>query len=591
MNTLFNMGSGSPLPRGEGLGVRVRASQPSLARAPSPSPQPSPRGRGGKTMRLQSLVAVIGCALLSACGKSPDPKPAAAPKVAVAAPVETNTLSILATTDLRDIAPLEAMVQKATGVTLKFSFGGTMESTEQVLTGKSTADVAWFANAKYLLSDPQGQAKVKLQEKIMLSPIVVGVSESEVARLGWTDASKVTWKTVMEGARSGKLKYALSNPATSNQGYMALVGVVAAVSQKAEALTAADIDRKAVADFLKGYKLVGDNSTYLSEKFIEQQGVYVNAFINYESWLLSMNQSGKLKEPLKLFYPREGIATADYPFMLLNDAKRGEYQKVADYLKGEEAQSWLARTTLRRPVNPAAASAASFPTATLVELPFSPDRGLADGLIDAYLNEFRKPIASTFVLDTSGSMNGGTRRSDLISALHSVAGADASLTGRLARLSSRERIWMLPFAELVGQPTYFEIPAATAADTQKKADALGTVRDYATALKMQGGTALYDAIYDAVVLMNREQTKNRGYQYSVIAFTDGESNKGRDLNQFKADYAALPEDARAIPVFTVAFGEASEAALKEVSKLSGGKSFDARKMPLSAVFKEIRAYQ
>ena len=297
-------------------------------------------------------LAFAGAALLTACGKSPDPTPIPipTPKVAVAEKANTDTtLSILATSDLRDVSPLEAMALKATGVTLKFTFGGTMESTEQVLTGKTKADVAWFANAKYLLSDPQGQAKVKLQEKIMLSPIVVGVSESEVARLGWTDASKVTWKTVMEGARSGKLKYALSNPATSNQGYMALVGVVAAVSQKAEALTAADIDRKAVADFLKGYKLVGDNSTYLSEKFFEQQGIYVNSFINYESWLLSMNQSGKLKEPLKLFYPREGIATADYPFMLLNEAKRSEYQKVVDYLKGEEAQTWLARTTLRRP--------------------------------------------------------------------------------------------------------------------------------------------------------------------------------------------------------------------------------------------------
>ena len=45
-----------------------------------------------------------------------------------------------------------------------------------------------------------------------------------------------------------------------------------------------------------------------------------------------------------------------------------------------------------------------------VELPFSPDRQLADGLIDAYLNEFRRPIASTFVLDTSGSMEGDKMR-------------------------------------------------------------------------------------------------------------------------------------------------------------------------------------
>ena len=540
-----------------------------------------------------SWVALLAALLLSACGKSSSP-PSVADKTVAAAEQQAaqNTLSVLATSDLRDVQPLEEMVRKATGVTLKFTFGGTMESTEQVLSGKTTADAAWFANAKYLLSDPAGQARVKLQEKIMLSPIVVGVSESEVAKLGWTDASRVTWKSVADAAKSGKLKYALSNPATSNQGYMALVGVVAASTQKADALTAADIDRKAVADFLRGYKLVGDNSTYLAEKFIEQQGVYVNAFINYESWLMSMNQSGKLKEPLKLFYPREGIATADYPFMLLAENKRGEYQKVVDYLKGDEAQTWLARTTLRRPVNAAAANAVTFPTGTLIELPFSPDRGLADGLIDAYLNEFRKPIASTFVLDTSGSMNGGSRRADLITALHSVAGADASLTGRLARLSSRERIWMLPFSDRVGAPTYFELPpATTAANAQKKTEVLGEVRDYATALQMRGGTALYDAIIDALTQMSVEQAKNRSYQYSVIAFTDGESNQGRNLAQFKEAYAALPEDVRSIPVFTVAFGEASVSALKEISKMTGGRSFDARTTPLPAVFKEIRAYQ
>ncbi len=548
-----------------------------------------------KKMQRVSLIfcAALAVAQLVACGKSESPKPV---KPAASVPTPDTgtqgTISVLATSDLRDAQPLEEMVKRATGVTLKFTFGGTMESTEQVLSGKTKADAAWFANAKYLLSDPAGQARVKLQEKIMLSPIVVGVSESDVAKLGWTDASKVTWKSVTEAAKSGKLKYALSNPATSNQGYMALVGVVAAATQKAEALTAADIDRKAVADFLRGYKLVGDNSTYLSEKFIEQQGVYVNAFINYESWLLSMNQSGKLKEPLTLFYPREGIATADYPFMLLSDAKRGEYQKVVDYLKGAEAQTWLAKTTLRRPVNAAAANAVTFPTGTLIELPFSPDRGLADGLIDAYLNEFRKPIASTFVLDVSGSMNGGSRRADLIAALHSVAGADTSLTGRLARLSSRERIWMLPFSDRVGTSTFFELPATTStANAEKKAEVLGQVRDYATQLQMRGGTALYDAVLEAVTQMSAAQAKNRNFQYSVIAFTDGESNQGMNLTQFKAAYAALPEDARAIPVFTVAFGEASVSALKELATLSGGRSFDARTTPLPAVFKEIRAYQ
>ncbi|MEO9068601.1 MAG: hypothetical protein ABI281_10785, partial [Caldimonas sp.] len=243
-----------------------------------------PRVTIGFARRLGlSLLAVV----LAACGRSePD---AATPK---AAEPEAAVFSVLATTDLRDAQALEGMVEKATNVKMRFTWGGTMESTETVLSGATQADAAWFANAKYLLSDPQGQARVKLQEKIMFSPITVGVSLSAAKRLGWDDpatAAKVTWKTITKAASEGKLTYALSNPATSNQGFMALMGVVAAASDKADALAAADVDRSAIAGFLKGYKLAGDNSTYLAEKFVEQQGTKVNTFINYESWLLTLN--------------------------------------------------------------------------------------------------------------------------------------------------------------------------------------------------------------------------------------------------------------------------------------------------------------
>ena len=546
---------------------------------------------------------------LMACEQPPsDVEQAAAAAAAAAAATTDDVFSVLATSDLKDAQPLEKMVQDATGVNLRFKFGGTMESTEAVQTGQANTDGAWFANAKYLLSDPQGQARVKLQEKIMLSPVVVGVSESQAKVLGWDQpevARKVTWNVIAKAAQSGQLKYALSNPATSNQGFMSLMGVVASAAQKSEALTASDVDRAAISGFIKGYKLVGDNSSYLSEKFIEQQNTRVNAFINYESWLLSLNQSGKLKEKLTLIYPHEGVATADYPFMLLNDAKREQYLKVVAYLKGEAAQTWLAKTTLRRPVNSEVVKAQAnlFPQdSMLVELPFSTDRALADGLINAYLNEFRTPIASTFVLDISGSMNQSGRRQQLVEALQYIAGDDASLTGRIARLTSREKVWMLPFSEQVYAPVFFQLPGvakgafsgkglATQADSEGKQKVLGEVRDFAETLQMNGGTALYDAVLQALVNMNAERQKNPGYQYSVVAFTDGEVNKGRDMAQFKAAYAALPEDVRAIPVFMVLFGEANEAALKELVATTGGRVFDARKASLYAVFKDIRAYQ
>ena len=540
--------------------------------------------------------------LLTACGKK---EAADAPK---AADSSKPVFTVLATTDLKDAQPLEEMVEKATGVRLRFAWGGTMESTEAVLSGSTPAHAAWFANAKYLLSDPQGQARVKLQEKIMLSPIAVGVNQTAAKQLGWDDpatAAKVGWREITQAASQGKLRYALSNPATSNQGFMALMGVVAAASQKSEALTAADVNRGAIAGFLKGYKLPGDNSTYLTEKFLEQQGnspTQLNAFINYESWLLSLNNGGKLREKLVLVYPHEGVATADYPFMLLKDERRDDYLKVVAYLKGADAQKWLARQTLRRPINAevAATVADVLPKEGMrIELPFSPDRALADGLIDAYLNEFRRPIASTFVLDTSGSMDGQGRRAQLIQALHYVAGADSSLTGRLAKLTNREKVWMLPFSDQPWRMTYFEIPTGrpqakgvqVQEDSEAKQAMLADVRAYADGLRMTGGTALYDSVLAALKHMVEQKQKNPNYQYSVVAFTDGENTKGRSLEQFQRAYEQLPEDVRGIPVFMVLFGEAKEADLKALVQTTGGKVFDARKTPLYAVFKDIRAYQ
>jgi Ca-activated chloride channel homolog len=510
-------------------------------------------------------------------------------------------LQVLATSDLKDIEPLAAQIRQATGVDVQFRFGGTMESTQEVLSG-SQADVAWFANAKYLLSDAAGQRKVKLQEKIMLSPMAVGVSKSDAARNGWDrPEAKLTWADITRAAKAGKLQYALSNPATSNQGFMALLGVVAAAGGKGEALSAADVDRGAIADFLKGYKIVGDNSTYLAEQFIKQQGTRANAFINYESWLLTLNASGKLREPLHLIYPFEGVSTADYPFMLLNEARRADYQKVVDYLKSDSAQLWLAKQTLRRPIKSelAAQVADILPARGFqVELPFSPDRQLADGLIDAYLNEFRKPIASTFVLDTSGSMQ-GKRREQLVEAIHYLAGADASLTGRVAKLTNRERLWFLPFSDRPRDPVAFEIPAGSKvakgvlpqADTEAKLGELKRVRDAADELKMAGGTALYDAVLAGLQHMLEERKRHPEYQYSVVAFTDGKSNMGRRLDDFRRAYEQLPEDVRGIPVFMVLFGEADAGDLKALVDITGGKVFDARKTPLYAVFKDIRAYQ
>jgi Ca-activated chloride channel homolog len=128
-------------------------------------------------------------------------------------------------------------------------------------------------------------------------------------------------------------------------------------------------------------------------------------------------------------------------------------------------------------------------------------------------------------------------------------------------------------------------------DTEAKQAELRRVRDAADALRMAGGTALFDSVLAGLQHMLDERKRNPDYQYSVVAFTDGVNNSGRDLAGFKRAYAELPEDVRGIPVFMVLFGEASEGDLKALVELTGGRVFDARKTPLYQVFKDIRAFQ
>src|SRR4029077_14724918 len=139
--------------------------------------------------------------------------------------------------------------------------------------------------------------------------------------------------------------------------------------------------------------------------------------------LLSLNGGGKLHEPLVIVYPKEGIVTADYPFMLLNAGKRDAYDKVTAYLRTPDVQKRIMTDAPRRPAIPGVPLDPRFGTQTLIELPFPAKLETIDALITTYLDEGRKPASAVFVLDVSGSMN-GDRLDQLKAAMKALTGTD-----------------------------------------------------------------------------------------------------------------------------------------------------------------------
>lgn len=494
-----------------------------------------------------------------------------------------ETLTVLAGSELRDLEPLFDQIQNETGLQLEMKYTGTLDGAEALMAGEAT-DLAWFSHGKYLTLLQGANARVLAQEKIMLSPVVMGVKESKARAFGWVDNTNITWRDIAAKAESGELHYAMTNPASSNSGFTALVGVAAAFAGGGDALQVDQIDAAAMKGLFKGQTLTAGSSGWLAESYVREQTT-LDGMVNYESVLLGLNEGNQLNEKLVLIYPKEGIITADYPLMLINGDKREQYDKLVAYLRTPEFQQTLMERTLRRPVIPEVKLSDKFSSQLLVELPFPNNAQVIDSLLFAYLDEQRVPAHAFFVLDVSGSME-GQRLADLKAALVNLTGVDQSLTGQFSRFRSRERITMIPFSSGVVDRREFVIDA-----TDSQSQDMTVVRDYVEALSANGGTAIFSSLEDAYAQVAQALQQDPERYYSIVLMSDGENTEGDSLDGFLNYYRALPAQTKAVRTFTILFGDSSIDEMEAIAEETGGRVFDANAASLSSIFKQIRGYQ
>jgi Ca-activated chloride channel homolog len=544
-------------------------------------------------VRRLPVPLLLALALLAGCtgGDGGEEPPADPP----------GTLRVLAGSELRDVEPLLGQIRDATGVNLRFEYSGTLEGAERITAGgtegsgepqggapenRDRPELAWFSSARYLtlLSAGAGQGRPVATERIMQSPVVLGVKRSVATRFGWAGNPDVTWKDIAAKARAGKLRYGMTNPAASNSGFSALVGVAAAMAGTGDALRTGDVDERGLTDFFNGQTLTAGSSGWLADAFVTGQAK-LDGLINYESVLLGLNASGKLREPLELIYPSDGVITADYPLLLLDPAKRAEYDKLVAYLRGPEVQRRLMTATARRPAVPEVGLDPRFPQRVLVELPFPASIEVVDDLLVAYLNRIRRPAHTIYVLDVSGSMD-GKRIADLQQTLVDLTGADTSLTGRFASFRARERITMITFAGQVIDERDFTVEGAG-----PDAPGRAAIRDYVARLQLHDGTAVFSAMRRAYQRAAADAGADEGSFTSIVLMTDGENNRGISVDDFLGSLRSVPEPARSTKTFAIQFGEADPAELRRIVQTTAGAMFDANRGSLAAAFKEIRGYQ
>jgi Ca-activated chloride channel homolog len=528
-----------------------------------------------RTARAAFAAALAGV-VLAACTGSHTSGPSQTP------PSGPNTLTILAGSELQDIQPIIPRIDRDTGLDLRFGYTGSLDGADQIAKG-SPDDLAWFSSGNYLTL-AGASTRILAKESIALSPVVMGVKQSLAQRWGWANNPDVTWQDISEKAASGELKYAMTNPAASNSGFSALVGVASSYAGTGNALTSSDIDVAGLKRFFSGQALTAGSSGFLADAYVRSQDS-LGGLINYESILLSLNAGGTLHEPLTIVYPKDGIITADYPLMLLNASKRTQYQKLVTELRTPAIQRWLMTRTNRRPIIPQVRPDSRFSTGVLVELSFPSSLDVVNSLLNTYLNEIIPPSHTIFVLDTSGSM-AGSRIDSLKTAMEGLTGLDTSLTGSFAQFRNREDVTIITFSSSVHDVENFSVTG-----TDLGSPARIAIRDFVDNLSADGNTAIYSALARAYQEAIASLARDPSRLTSIVLMTDGENNSGMSASAFLDFLNRLPAQAKQVRTFPVLFGEADPAALHQVADATGGKVFDSRSTSLSEVFKEIRGYQ
>ena len=536
---------------------------------------------------LRRSLLVVGALLLTAACTGPTGDTGSD------GPSET-TLRVLAGSELSDMKPVLDKVKADTGVTVTLDYTGTLDGAEAVANGSAAKkyDAVWFSSNRYLSLLPEARTKISTQQKIMTSPVVLGLRKSAVQRLGWTGKS-VTWAQIAAAASAKQFTFGMTDPSASNTGFSTLVGVAAALSGAGDALATKDVTAVAprLRTFFAGQALTAGSSGWLADAYVRRAtgaapGGAVDGLFNYESVLLSLNAGGKLTDPLSIIYPSDGVVTADYPLTLLSSASsasRKAYEEVTAALRSPARQKQILTETRRRPIDPTVKLPSSMGDRTLIELPFPAQRDVVDGLLVSYQNTLRRPSRTIYVLDTSGSMQ-GDRIAALQSALTGLTGADTSLTGKFARFRAREQVSLLSFSDKTAAPVTVTVPP-TGADP-----ALAQIRSAVKALKARGNTAVYDALLAAYALVGPEATTG-GPITSIVLMTDGENTIGATYDEFKRAFGDLPPAERAVPIYPVLFGESATSEMTGLATLTGGRTFDARGATLTSAFKEIRGYQ
>jgi Ca-activated chloride channel family protein len=486
---------------------------------------------------------------------------------------------------------LEPIIQhfaKEHRVGIEMRYKGSVDTMLMLQEGKAiNADAVWPANSLWITLGDVLKA-VKHEKSILRSPVVFGVKRSVAQQLGWI-GKDIRIADVLEAARAGKLRFAMTSATQSNSGASAYFGFLYAMAGSPPILRQDHLEDKSVQDkvgqLLKLVNRSSGSSGWLKEMVVRKYDEF-DAMVNYEAMIIEANQMlvANGQEPMIAVYPLDGIMMADSPlgFIDKGDVRKEQlFNQLQEYLLSDPVQDEILKMGRRTGLvglNKSAVDAHVFNPEWGIDVDrvISPVPTPSENVIRMALDLYqggglRKPSFTAYVLDFSGSMKGQGEQ-DLKSAMHLLLDPVESKRF-LLQPSSRDRHIVIPFDSA---------PRTVIAVTGNSPADLKSLMQQIHGMQAEGGTDIYEGVARAYQAL-REVGDLDGFFPSIILMTDGKSKGG--LPVVKNARAGLEQ----VPVFCISFGDADESQLVPMSELTGGRVFHGKK-DLASAFRNAKGY-
>lgn len=493
-----------------------------------------------------------------------------------------TTLRIVSGSENETLEPILQDFAKNNNMDIQMTYKGSIDISMFIGSGSNDYDAVWPANSLWItLGDTQH--RVKDEQSIMRSPVVLGIKKSLAQQFGWI-GKDVRVQDILQATQQNQIRLLMTNGTQSNSGASAYFGFLYAFAGSPDVLTSANLNDANVRDqvraILSKVNRSSQSSGFLRNFFLKNYDQY-DAMFNYESLVIEMNQSlaQEGKEPLYVIYPTNGLAIADSPLAFINsgDAQKEQaFLKLQQYMLSDAVQKQIlakGRRTGLVGLTPDQVDKGVFNPNWGIDVSrvLSPIKFPAPAVIqealDLYQTALRKPSFTVYALDFSGSMGGNGGEQQLKEAMRTLLDQQTAQQYLLQAAPDDVNIVLTFNSDVINRADVNDWTVRGNNPT-----ALSNLLGKIEGASPGGNTNIYAPVALAFDLMKQQGTA--GHFPAVILMTDGQSNHG-SMDEINA--ALDRDDAEGIPVFAITFGDASTDQLKEITDLTNGAIYDGTK--------------